>query len=157
MPDRVWLSEKCEIALSLVQNILSNEPISILPDFDEHFFVQTDASSYGIGGALLQMRDDLLHPVCFVSRKLLPRERNYSTVEKECLAIVWSVGRLSRYLYGRHFTLQTDHRPLRHLHSSRSANGRLSRWALSLQPFSFNVAAIKGTTNVFGDFLSRNI
>ena len=65
--------------------------------------ISTDASELGIGGVLLQSRDDKLMPVKYVSRKLLDQERSYSIVEKECLAVVWTVKQLHKYF------LQTDH------------------------------------------------
>ena len=55
------------------------------------FILQTDASSDGIGAILLQEEEQVKHPVAFASKKLLPRERNYSTIEREALAIVWGI------------------------------------------------------------------
>ena len=59
--------------------------------FFSRVFLQTDACNDGIGGILLHEEDSIKHPIVFASKKLLPRERNYSTIEKECLAIVWAV------------------------------------------------------------------
>ena len=67
----------------------------------------------GLGAVLSQLRDAEEHPVTYISRKLLPNERNYSTVEKEALAIKWAVDKLRYYLLGREFTLVTDHAPLK--------------------------------------------
>ena len=91
------------------------------------------------------------------SKKLLPAERNYATVEKELLAIVWGVQKFTAYLYGREFTLQSDHEPLQHLQNFKASNSRLMRWALQLQPFAFRFEAILGKENVGADFLSRLI
>ena len=118
-------------------------------------FCAFDASSVGIGAVLLQENDNRLFPVCFISRKLLERERNYSTIERECLAIVWAIHKLAKFLWGVQFVLQTDHRPLTYLRSSSFKNGRILRWALSLQGFSFEVQPISGTSNVLADLLSR--
>ena len=81
----------CDEALKSIQRILSSSPVLLLPKLDRAFFLRTDASSTGIGAVLLQEEEDVFHPVSFASRKLLDRERNYSTIERECLAIVWSV------------------------------------------------------------------
>ncbi|KAK7097056.1 hypothetical protein V1264_004088 [Littorina saxatilis] len=99
--------------------------------------------------------DDVLHPVLYASRKLLERETRYSTVERECLALVWAVDKFHRYLFGSHFFVETDHRPLTYLRQSKTANGRLLRWALSLQEYSFTVVPIPGVRNFEADVLSR--
>ncbi len=66
----------------------------------------------------------------YASRKLLDREQNYAVGEREALAIVWAVSKFTRFLYGRHFTLESDHRPLQYLNSSNSKSPRLMRWSL---------------------------
>ena len=81
-------SEECERAFHELKTRLCSEPILRSPDFDKEFILQTDASEKGIGAVLSQNDDDgTEHPVAFYSRKLLPRETRYSTVEKECLDI----------------------------------------------------------------------
>ena len=127
------------------------------PDFDKPFYLQTDASQLAIGAVLLQEADDeTKHPIAFASKKLLPREVNYSTIEKECLAIVWSVQKFQDYFYGKRFFLETDHQPLQYLGRHQFKNGRLMRWALALQPYCFTIHAIRGRDNVGADFLSRH-
>lgn len=126
-----------------------------LPDLSKPFVLQTDASCQGIGAILLQEEDGIKHPVACASKKLLPRERNYSTIEREALAIVWGVRKFENYLLGTHFYLETDHHPLQYLHQAKYQNSRIMRWALLLQPYRFTVHAIKGTDNVGADFLSR--
>ncbi len=132
-----------------------SDPILKLPDLSQSFIVQTDASEYGIGGVLLQQEDGMKMPVAFASRKLKASERNYAVIEKECLAIVWTIQKFSRYLYGTEFLLETDHQPLTYLNKARVANARLMRWALQLQPYRFRIVAIKGSENVGADYLSR--
>ena len=105
----------CASALQEIQDILSRKPVLLLPRLDLPFVLQTDASSTGLGAVLLQEFEDSLHPVCFASRKLLDREKRYSTIERECLAIVWAVHKFVRFLWGVRFVLQTDHRPLTYL------------------------------------------
>ena len=104
---------------------------------------------------LLQEKDGFLHPVVYASRKLLDRESRYSTIERECLAIVWGVNKFIRYIHGREFTLQTDHKPLQYLTQSSYKNSRLMRWALAIQEFKFKIEAIKGSQNCHADVLSR--
>lgn len=94
-------------------------------------------------------------PICYASRKLQPREVKYSTIEKECLALVWAVEKFHVYLYGVEFLLETDHQPLTYMTCTKIKNNRVLRWALSLQPYSFVIKAVKGSENHGADFLSR--
>ena len=154
-PNKVQWDHRCQNALERIQQILSQQPVVVLPDLTKPFTVKTDASSRGIGGVLCQEKDGLLHPVLYASRKLLDREQRYSTVERECLAIVWSIDKFSRYLYGQEFMLETDHRPLTYLRQSKLKNSRLMRWALALQEYKFHILPVSGKSNVEADALSR--
>ena len=91
----------------------------------------------------------------YLSRKLLPREQNYATIEKECLAIKWAICSLQYYLLGREFTIVTDHQPLRWLNEMKDNNKRLTRWSLDLQPYCYKVIHRKGLSNGNADGLSR--
>ena len=150
----VW-SDIHDQAFQTLKSTVCNPPVLRLPDMSKPFLLQTDASSEGIGAILLQEEGGVKHPVAFASKKLLPRERNYSTIEREALAIVWGVQKYEMYLLGAHFYLETDHHPLQYLHQTKFQNGRLMRWSLILQPYRFTVRAIKGSDNVGADFLSR--
>jgi phospholipid-translocating ATPase len=88
-------------------------------------------------------------------RKLLPRERNYSTIERECLAIVWGIKKFHMYLSGRLFELQTDHQPLTYIQKAKLTNKRIMGWAMTLQEYRFRVVSIPGKDNFGSDFLSR--
>ena len=155
-PSKVKWSEKCDEALKRIQEILSSQPVIVLPDFKKDFVIRTDASSTGLGAVLLQEGEDkLLHPVMYASRKLLDRETRYATIERECLGVVWAIDKFHRYIFGRHFFLETDHRPLTFLANSKSPNHRLLRWALALQDYSFSIIPIAGATNHEADVLSR--
>ena len=150
----VWESSH-QHAFDDLRSALASEPILKLPDETKEFIVQTDASDVAIGAALLQEHDGVIFPVCYISRRLQKREEHYSTMEKECLAIVWSIQKLQMYCYGRKFMLQTDHQPLVYLIKNKVANSRLMRWAMQLQNYRFTIVSIKGSENVFGDYLSR--
>lgn len=145
----------CEEALRQVKRLFSSMPVLQLPRLDQQFILRTDASSVGLGAVLLQEFGDILHPVCFASRKLLEREKNYSTIERECLAIVWAVGKFAKFLWGAEFVLQTDHKPLTYMHTSKFKNSRILRWSLSLQEFRFVIEPLPGTKNTIADLLSR--
>ena len=119
------------------------------------FVLQTDASDRGVGAVLSQRDDDGVdHPVAFYSRKLLPREERYSTIEK-CLAIKLATHAFRVYLLGRQFEVQTDHRALEWLNRLKDHNARLTRWSLALQPYDFVVKYRAGKTNGNADALSR--
>jgi len=154
-PSTVVWSDAAETAFQTLKERLTSSPILRLPDLEADFVLRTDASDAGLGAVLLQGTGDELHPVCYASRKLSKAESNYATVEKECLAVVWAVVKFETFLYGRHFTLQTDHQPLKYLQQARLTNARLTRWALLLQPYHFTIEVIPGKDNVGADFLSR--
>ncbi len=108
-----------------------------------------------MGAVLLQEKDGDIFPVAYHSRKLKPAEKNYSTVERELLAVVDGIKKFYFYLYGDEFVLQTDHMPLESLRTSKNANSRIMRWALYLQQFQMRVQYIRGRDNVGADVLSR--
>ena len=139
--------------LTYLKKVLSSGPILRLPDLSRDFILQTDASEVGIGAVLLQSYDNQYFPVAYASKKLTRSELNYSVIEKECLALIWAVKKFHVYLYGKEFILDTDHQPLIYLRKAKMANSRLMRWAL--QPYRFQVKAIKSTQNARADYLSR--
>lgn len=154
-PNRVYWTEAQEKAYRTLLNAVLSRPVLQLPDFGKPFILRTDASDTGLGAILLQAHEDKLFPVSYASRKLLPRESRYSTIEKECLAVVWAVKRFELFLYGRPFTLQTDHQPLLYIDRSKFDNKRIMRWAMFLQEYQIHVESIKGKDNIGADYLSR--
>ena len=155
-PNQVTWKEECDKAFHSLKKVLCSSPILCSPDFIKPFFLQTDASERGVGAVLSQRDDDGYdHPISYFSRKLLPREQRYSTVEKECLAIKLGVQAFKVYLLGRKFTIQTDHRSLVWLDRLKEGNSRLTRWSLALQPYDFEVTHRAGNTNQNADALSR--
>ncbi|XP_047483006.1 uncharacterized protein LOC125035006 [Penaeus chinensis] len=149
-----WSEEKAKCFNKLKLSLVS-KPVLCLPDDSKTFYVRTDASDIGLGAVLLQNMNEINMPICYASRKLLDREAKYAAIEKECLAIVWAIQKFKVYLYGRDFILQTDQQPLVYLKNMKNTNGRLMRWALALQCYSFTVEYIKGSENVGADILSR--
>ena len=145
-----------ESSFQTVKSILTSEPVLKMPDWSKEFVVQTDACNQGIGGALIQCHDNVRHVIMYVSRKLKPAEKNYSTIEKESLSIVYTLSKLEPYLYGRKFVLETDHAPLAWIRENPLQNSRITRWALALQPYDFRVENIKGKDALWADFLSRH-
>ena len=99
--------------------------------------------------------EGLDHPVAYFSHKLLDRERKYSTIEKECLAIKLAVKAFQMYLLGRPFIIQTDHQTLQWLSNVKDENSHLARWSLALQPYQFEIQHRKGRANANADSLSQ--
>ena len=136
---------------------MCNAPLLSTPDFNRTFVLQTDASERGVGAVLSQYDDDgMEHPIAYFSKKLLPREERYSTVEKECLAIKLGIQAFKVYLLGRQFEIQTDHRALVWLDRLNEHNARLTRWSLALQLYQFVVIHRPGRANGNADALSRS-
>lgn len=155
-PDRVVWTKELQRDFDELKRLMSMEPILRCPDEQKEFILQTDASERGIAAVLSQMDEEGVdRPVAYYSRKLLARERRYSAVEKECLAVVNAVKHFEVHLIGRKFSVVTDHRALSYLQSMQNANGRLTRWALVLQPFNFHVQHRPGRLNGNADGLSR--
>ena len=99
--------------------------------------------------------DETPFPVAYASRKLLPREQSLSTIERECLGIVFGVLKFTYYLMGKEFILEVDHKPLIYMNKHKSSNDKVLRWSLALQPYRFRVVHIAGADNVGADLLSR--
>ena len=155
-PNKVVWTRECDCAFKTLKRMLCSCPILKSPDFEKEFILQTDASDRGVGAVLSQLGDDEKdHPVAYFSRKLLPRETRYSTIEKECLAIKLGIQAFSTYLLGRKFKVQTDHRSLKWLSQLKESNSRLTRWSLFLQTYDFSISHRSGKKNANADTLSR--
>lgn len=151
----IWTEEQ-EEAFKHIKQILVSEPVLQYPDFTKEFLLITDASQEALGAVLSQGtlgKDD--RPVAYASRTLNSAEKNYSTTEKELLAVVWSVKYFRPYLWGRHFKVVSDHRPLRWLMSLKDPGSRLTRWTIKLSEYDFEVIHRPGKANSNADALSR--
>lgn len=125
------------------------------PNFNLPFILRTDASDHAISAELLQVQDDIEVPICFISRILKKHELKYSIVEKEMLAIIYSLEKLKFYLAGNKFMLVTDNIALTFMKKTRFANSRIYRWTLLAQEFDFEIVHRKGKENVTADALTR--
>lgn len=101
------------------------------------------------------LKDQLVLTNCYASRTLTKTEQNYSTTEKELLAIVWATKYFRPYLFGRKFTIVTDHKPLTWLFSLKEPNSKLIRWRLKLEEFDYDILYKPGKQNTNADALSR--
>ena len=148
-PSIVRWTERCGDSFNRLKECLCSEPILRCPDFSLPFVLQTDASGRAIGAVLSQVvGDGEEHPVVYYSRKLLPREEKYSTIEKDKKKSVPP---------GPSLTIQTDHRSLEWLDRLKENNSRLTRWSLALQPYQYSVQYQTGQKNGNADALSRYV
>lgn len=149
--------EKAEKAFNQLKHALISYPCLILPDVNKDFVLHTDASGQAIGAVLSQKGEDgLLHPISYASKRLKDAETRYSTFERETLAVVWGINNFRQYLYGRKFKLFCDQKSLSYALKLKDS-GRVTRWALSLQNYDFEIEHIPGKNNIPADVLSRQI
>ncbi|PKU61410.1 hypothetical protein MA16_Dca028333 [Dendrobium catenatum] len=130
---------------------LSSAPTLNLPDFDQAFEVECDASNVGIGAVLTQGG----HPIAYFSEKLSDARRKYSTYDKEFYAIVRALQHWSHYLLSNEFVLFSDHEALRYLCHQKKLKARHAKWSESLSAFHYVLKHKAGHHNQVADALSR--
>ena len=148
-------NDECQRAFDLVRHILINDPVLQLPLFNEPFIIETDASLYGVGAVLSQSHTGETKPVAYYSKHLTKPERNYSTTEREMLAIVLAIEHFKQFLYGTQFVVYTDHQPLKYVFQTKDPAARLLRWIVRLSNYDFEIRYKKGLTNGNADALTR--
>ena len=150
------LNEAQLASYNALKQALISPPILRLPKKDLPYSVDTDACGHQVGVVLLQTYEDgTRHPIGYWSRTLNAAEKNYSTTERECLAVVWGCQILRPYLEGHHVKIYTDHQPLKWLLGPTDATERLARWRLRLLEFDISVEYKKGIKNQLADAISR--
>ncbi|GKF87846.1 reverse transcriptase domain-containing protein [Tanacetum coccineum] len=114
-----------------------------------------DASDFAIGAVLGQRHEKHFRPIHYASKTLIEAQTNYTTTEKELLAIVYAFEKFRSYLIMNKSIVHTDHSALKYLFTKKDAKARLLRWVLLLQEFDFKVIDTKGAENLAADHLSR--
>ncbi|CAM8997983.1 unnamed protein product [Rhodiola kirilowii] len=147
--------EGCLEAFEKLKKNLVSAPIVQPPNWDLPFELMCDASDYAIGAVLGQRVEKKLHVIYYVSKVLDSAQMNYTTTEKELLAVVYAFEKFRPYLVATKTIVYTDHAAIKYLMAKKDAKPRLIRWVLLLQEFDIEIRDKKGVENVVADHLSR--
>ncbi|UYV66641.1 K02A2.6-like, partial [Cordylochernes scorpioides] len=149
-----------EEAFEKVKKLLSTSPTLTFFDPNLPTTVSADASSYGLGAVLLQKSEDgYQNAVSYASRTMSETEKRWAQIEKESLAIVWACGRFQDYLMGNTFSIETDHKPLIPIFSTKNLDEmspRIQRLRLRMMRYSYSIPHMPGKDIVVADALSRS-
>ena len=150
-----WTPE-CQKSFEVLKKCLMVTPLLGYPDSSKPFTLYTDSSDFCVGAVLTQMCDTGEEkPIHFLSHKLSKTQCNWSTVEKECFALNYALGKLNHYLQDASFVCKTDHQPLIYLLQSDFKNKKVARWALNIMQYNTSIEYLPGGKNVIADMLSR--
>ncbi|GAU38875.1 hypothetical protein TSUD_67380 [Trifolium subterraneum] len=147
--------DACLNAFEILKEKLVSTPVIVAPQWDLPFELMCDASDYAVGAVLGQHRSKFFHAIYYASKVLNENQVNYTTTEKELLAIVFALEKFRFYLIGSKVIVFTNHAALRHLLTKNESKPRLLRWILLLQEFDIEIKDKKGVENVVADHLSR--
>ena len=159
---KMW-SDECQNNFDALKNVLFQSPILKIPNDKMNFYMQTDASSHAIGCVLFQLKNETissLNPencsyIKFASRSLNKTEQKYSATKRELLAIVYGLKKFADYLYGKHFIILCDHKPLSYFEFQDNLGTIYDSWLNVLLKFDFSIQYIPGKLNILPDNLSR--
>ena len=152
---RFNFDDSCKAAFEEIKIRLVQAPITAAPEWDQGFEIMCDASDFAMGAVLGQRKEKIFRAIYYASRTFNEAQENYSTTEKEMLAIVFACEKFRPYILGSHIIVHTDHATIKYLMSKKEAKPRLIRWVLLLQEFDMEIKDKKGCDNVIADHLSR--
>ena len=150
------LSDEAIHAFDELKRILTHDLVLHIPDKQLPFKIQTDASKAGIGAVLMQTHSNGDLPIAYISKKFTTTQMNWPATEQECYAIIYAIEKWHKYLDGRPFLIETDHKPLLPFNTKQQLNSKCERWRLRLQQYQFTIRYIKGKHNTMADYLSRS-
>ena len=156
--DKFRWTDEAQRSFVELKGLLTQKQVLASFNANLDIIVTTDASGYGLGAVMTQIKDGVERTIECISRTLSINEQKYSTSEKEALACVWACERWNTYLWGRKFTLRTDHQALVTLLSAKGSDRqslRISRWACRLLKYNYTMQFKKGSENTVADALSR--
>ncbi|GFX07039.1 retrovirus-related Pol polyprotein from transposon 17.6 [Trichonephila clavipes] len=146
-----WSTESQD-SVDKIKRALTEPPVLQLPNFTERFNLFTDASGVLIGVVLNQTHI----PIAFASRTFNKAERNYTVIERQCLAVIWALNKFKTYFGSLLVKVITDHAALTKLTNGKNLSSRMIRWALKLSEFNIEWEHRPGVQNVVADVLSRD-
>nr|GFB32540.1 reverse transcriptase domain-containing protein [Tanacetum cinerariifolium] len=150
-----FFSKECVKDFQTLKRKLTDALILIAPDWDFPFKLMCDASDFAIGAVLGQRQEKHFRPIHYASKTMTEPKSNYTTKEKEMLAVMYAFEKCRSYLIMNKSIVYTDHSALKYLFAKKDSKARLLRWVPLLQEFTFKVIDTKGAENLAADHLSR--
>ena len=135
----------CQKSFDKIKSLIKSDLLFTHFDPNKKIVVAADASNHGVGAVISHtFTDGTEKAIMHAARSLTPAERNYSQVEKEALALIFAVKKFHKMLFGRHFTLLTDHKPLLSIFGSKKgiplySASQLQQWAIILLGYGFSI------------------
>ena len=123
---------ECQNAFHVLKQKLSSAPTIVIPNWELPFEIMADASDHAVGAMLGQRYEKNLHSIYFISELLNEAQQNYTTTEKELLAVVYAVDKFRSYIIGYKIICHTDHSVIRYLFNKKDVKPKLIRWLLLL-------------------------
>jgi hypothetical protein len=139
---RIELSDEAIHAFEELKRIMTHDLVLNIPDKQLPFKIQTDASKAGVGAVLMQTYPNGDLPIAYISKKFSSTQMNWPATEQECYAIICAIEEWHKYLDGRPFLIETDHKPLLPFNTKQQLNSRCERWRLRLQQYQFTIRYI---------------
>ena len=147
--------EFCQNSFEEIKSRLVEAPIMAKPDWNREFEIMCDASDFAMGVVLGSKAKKVFKAISYANKTFNEAQENYSTTEKEMLAIVFACENFRPYILGSHVIIHTDQAAIKYLMAKKEAKPRLIRWVLLLQEFDLEIKDKKGCDNVIADHSSR--
>ena len=147
--------ESCQNSFEEIKSRLVEAPIMAKPDWNREFEIMCYASDFAMVAALGQKAEKVFKAIYYANKTFNEAQENYSTTEKEMLAIVFACEKFRLYILGSHVIIHTNHAAIKYLMAKKEAKPRLIKWVLLLQEFDLEIKDKKGCDNVIANHLSR--
>ena len=152
---KFYFDESYQNSFEEIKYRLVEAPIMAKPYCNREFEIMCDASDFAMGAVLGQKAEKVFKAIYYASKTFNEAQENYSTTEKQMLAIVFACEKFRPYILGSHVIIHTDHAAIKYLMAKKEAKPRLIMWVLLLEEFDLDIRDKKGCDNVIADHLSR--